>query len=254
MSDYEAQRKAFEAFMLGGKKAPVPTTPSPRVSPSIPSPRTSSARTPQKRLSAAVAAFEGRVKDWIAVDDHLYVVFQSIANLRERLAITSRCLASLEDEPSITEWKQFGYRPVVRLTREDLELTLDDELLQHEKMMVEARRAVSQMAEDQEALGRRLDELLAMDEGTESVEECRQLAASMAGELYRKQTLADDVLVSADDSLFGGYADGDGEGSLRAARRCVSRWPRSHKDSNLRDHVELLQSILQKQMRNDDCN
>jgi len=131
------------------------------------------------------------------------------------------------------------------LTVEDLELTLTYELLQHEKMTSLCRRLMSQLAQEQDAMGRRLDELMMVAMAASAAdfsvdvdkalvdddedyrlsvvskeEECRQLYMATSRELYRKQILAQRLFDSIDDSTLSlyYYSDHLGEDSDDATR------------------------------------
>ena len=263
----EEAKRAFQEFMLGTKSnrevEETIRTPSP-------SKTTSSQQVLQKTIRKyhqVIKAFEGALaRDWLEVDDNLAQVMQSIANLRHRCWHASRLLSSQEeeedDDDEMKPWQGQGYRKAERkasyLNRDDLELALSHDLLQHERMMAGARRLLLSLQQAQEALGRRLEELLLFHmeastiiEETDSsllnkVDECQHLYCTTASELYRKQAMAEQVLKSANDSLLYQETKGEYEESpspLLIAQRCADKWPRTHKESNLLDHVVLLRKL-----------
>jgi len=273
-----------------------------------------------KRLEVSCRGFRRLVGEWLDVDDQCGTVVDSIANLRKRCSNTGANLAKAKEQQeegdgdnfsrtgsggscisSSSRWKQSGYRGrnngaggefASCLTVDDLELTLSDELVRHEKMVALLRRLLGQLSQQQEAMGRKLDELVSAagscvssssshavsyyhsggdyneedggdddDKEEEEVyaaaakeEECRQVFAATARELYRKQVLAQglifDVVAEADDSVvqvddgavvpsFAGLVDS----GAAAARKCAQRWTRTGPRSELRDYLPFLAAI-----------
>jgi len=259
----EAQR-AFQEFMLGGsKKGGVKET---TAAPSPYSKDSSSQQVLQKTIrkySQIIKAFQGTLAtDWLEVDDNLAQVMHSIANLRHRCWLTSRLLASHEEE-DIKPWQGSGYRRKEQkggqLNQSDLELALTHDLLQHERMLGGARRLLLSLQQAQEALGRRLEELLLfhlealpmIEEHNSSlvvkVEECQQLYGATANELYRKQTMAEQVFESVKDTLLFQEAKeeyDDARSPLLIAQRCADKWSRTHKESHLVSYKVLLQKLV----------
>lgn len=297
--DEYAARAAFARFMLTGKKhmeskqaqessiTPFSVSPSPALQLAF----TKTLRKYQPILSAFYGCL---VRDWLQVDDNLGQVFYSVANLRQRVWLTSRLLAKIQPPQSQAQtqnprcsnrWKGRGFvdASAAVLPNEDLRLALTHDLLQHERMLAGVRKLLAAMSQAQDALGRRLDELLShhMDayelvrvmqeeeddappetlaalEGTAAkVEECQLLYVQTAQDLYRKQTLAARVLDSAvNDALFfraadqdnddlGGDDDDIGATSPRqVAQQCVDAWPRTHRSSHLRSSAAVLQDLM----------
>jgi hypothetical protein len=256
-----------------------------------------------KEYRTICKAFEGvLVRDWLDTDENnLEQVMQSIANLRERIWETSRLLLeikSIQDSSAAAGWKGLGYRGGRGkgcLMGEDLELALDHDLLQHERMLTGARRLLATMGQAQDALGRRLDELYHFAATTEGLsvfndddeddygeresrdfnsklEECQSLFTATSNELYRKQMLAEEVLLSCNDYLLYSNSEEDEdmlvstagseeerEGGYKniysiqknphqIAQRCADQWSRTSKmntnNSYLYESRTILDNIL----------
>ncbi|GKY91868.1 hypothetical protein MPSEU_000158400 [Mayamaea pseudoterrestris] len=281
MMDDDEQRKAFQAFMLGGNKqalqqspSPLQSSPSPLTSPSTNKKRNHAAF--RRKYASALAAFDSCFcKHWLDADDQLLACVGSIANLRQRIFVSSRALvlqkaedANREDDQDLrmrTCYKSHGYRQVVSssssssssnycLSRGDLELTLTDELLQHERMTSLARRLISSLHQDQETLGRRLEELLLMlhldeEPATEfaaMLDERRQLYLATSHELYRKQRLLQQLFDSiSDDMLFqeGLEANDNDASPRRVAKQIAKVWSRLSSTSHLYCYKELIEKL-----------
>jgi hypothetical protein len=298
VQDEEAMRAAFAAFMLH---------PSSQTSPPPQSPQSQTHNSAVTAFSKALRkykpitnAFHGTLaRDWLEVDDNLGQVMASISNLRERCWLTSRLLAkqqlqlqqqsrngsssrgpntNISSKPS---WKGRGFREDPQKTAlavDDLELALSHDLLQHERMLAGARKLIHFLGEAQDALGRRLDELLlhhmemyryldysVTQEGFSAfegiaikVDQVQQLYSQSSKELYRKQSLVAQVIDSVRDALLfrekevfgygsdggGGNGDDDAERSPRAvAQRVVDQWPRTHRDSHFYASAALLRDV-----------
>jgi hypothetical protein len=250
----------------------------------IPSPvvakdaRKSSSSSPvnKKRYLPALQAYSVVLAQrWLETDDQLGAVVNSIANLRLRLWETSRLLHEAKEKGrnGSAPWKTFGYREDRRRDSclqdvADLEMTLDHDLLQHERMLSVLRKQIAALGQAQDMLGRRLDDLYVQqhaaeeeeEEGTEEetlmlllwLDECQLVFAGTARELYRKQRLAEQILGSVENRLLAPFDDEDvvsedtDEGLLphRLAQRCSDQWSRTHKDSYLSDSC--LQSTMRK--------
>jgi hypothetical protein len=281
-------------FMLGtskGQSSPLPTTPR---SATLSSNNTSSewlqSSSPKTTSSSGTivqirkAFCHTLTQDWLETDDTAHQVMHSVANLRERLWHTSQLLLlettkACNKEPNGNTagilWKQCGYRggsggcasssELCFLTVDDLQMALDHDLQQHERMLVNLRRLLSATGLAQEALGRRLDEwyrlsLLLSEEQQQqpqglSLDDCHNLFTATANELYRKQMLAaqvlessasDDLLVRADDDEQNRHADDDDSSPRRIAHQCCAQWPRTHKESHLLEYEALLKEMQQK--------
>lgn len=224
---------------------------------------TSTPKSATKKVRSVAAAFAKCMADWLDTDDTAYEVMQSIANLRERIWHISKQLASMKLSAKQAEWKRNGYRNIdddnELLNIDDLELALHHDVLQHERMLTSLRKILSAMAQEQEALGRRLDEFYKLDEANTqtiqvsflSLEDCQVLFTATASELYRKQIMTEKVLNSVDDRLlYREDADDDGssvidESPRRLAQRCSEHWSRTHKDCCLLEFADVLKKLEQ---------
>lgn len=170
--------------------------------------------------------------DWFDIDSTAWQLLRSIANLRERLWHGSRFQKLLEDG-SLNDSTGGG------LNRQDLDLMMDHDLIQHEKMLTQLRRTMAQLAQSQDALGRRLDECFRcieeinqMDEAW--LEKACNLYKATAQELYRKQVLAQNVLRDAGSSgLLGENVPDEIESPRQVAKSAAEKWSRSCKESHL---------------------
>jgi hypothetical protein len=257
--------RAYQDYMLRGAKpnsnkktptAKVPfstTSPSERSS-SSPRAKWKGAPSPsprQKHLSVLHRSFQSSVRAWVETDDQLLQVSRSVANLRDRIWVTSRALTALREEehhrphhPSADRgWMEQGYRPSApslppSLPEHVLQVALSDSLVQHEKMLALFRQLVSQLSQDQDALGRRAEDLFLLQVQEEEEDEwtgrpqtwrgrrdgatndddeekrsggratddpaqgCVELHAACARELYRKQRLAQLLLGSTTNAML----------------------------------------------------
>jgi len=244
----------------------------------------------EKIFYSIIQAFQKCLHQWLQTDDQLLQVVHSIANLRARCWYTSRAFKKWDDIENDeakqamgkntieTRWKCFGYhdRHPTRwmLPRDDLDLALSDELVQHEKMMALLRRLLSDLDQLQQMLSRRLDEVVTfyLEEQTflddsesllsaETMEECQQLFTATASELFRKQVLAQKVFDSTRDSLLcpdetnlsytnttrphASMTVADEQETPRGiAKTCADDWHRSCDQSHLEPFGKLFEKIL----------
>jgi len=109
----------------------------------------------RKQFSQKLNAFQAVLeKDWLEQDDHIGDVVASIANLRERIHVSSKHLHAFSEmanmpgqDPAVAAAQGYGFRThipshysgsptvVSHLTKDDLELALSHGLIQHEKML-----------------------------------------------------------------------------------------------------------------------
>jgi uncharacterized protein YfiM (DUF2279 family) len=304
--DQEAMRAAFAAFMMHGKPQEVSSSPPPQSPQSQANSASSAFSKALRKYKPITNAFHGTlVRDWLEVDDNLGQVMASIANLRERCWLTSRLVSKqkqqqqsknswssreggmnmLRSNPSKNtirqkpSWKGHGFRvdaEKMTLAEDDLDLALSHDLLQHERMLAGARKLIHSLGEAQEALGRRLDELLlhhmetyryldysmtpdgfvAFEGICSRVDHCQQLYSQSSKELYRKQSLAAQVFDSVADNLlyreravsrYGAGDGGDGDDAARSpravAQRVVDQWSRTHRESHFYSSAVLLRDV-----------
>jgi hypothetical protein len=174
-------------------------------------------------------------RDWLEVDETLGNVMSSVAHLRCRIALEQQQVSQLEkhkDDQNNDDWKTWGFHARDRhlagmtLTRADLHMTLSRDLLQHESMCSTARRLLASLAQTQDALGRRLDEMMQWEIMTASdgennndddnctmvISACQQLYSKLALELYRKQCLVHQVLESVHNGILWSKMDDEDHG------------------------------------------
>jgi signal transduction histidine kinase len=257
MSEADDVRRAFEQFMMGGNDK------FPAVAQEVVKSNNMERLEAEEELLVKKAerkywqilkAFQGTLeRDWLQVDDNLHDVVSSIANLRGRIAMESRLLAKKD---SVNLWNGHGYHATpCSLRREDVELALSYDLRQHEKMMTGARTLLASLSEAQEALGRRLEELmlhhfLEMKQSitlwASVVDRLQQVFCELAMELYRKQVLVQSLLDAVNDNLLVAQDDESAEEYVnprRVADKCCQEWPRGSKKSNV--SVKVLDGLLQ---------
>ena len=211
--------------------------------------------------------------EWLDMDNQLEAVVGSIDNIRSRLPMESRILHTIKDEDdweSKKPWDGYALGYSTRrehnfaLRVEDIRLAQGHDLEQHEKMLAGLRRLLSAISEVQEALGRKLDELMGlhweccedMDLRSEHsslssismqtlVDEASLIYNQLAMELYRKQGLVKGLLDSVADDMIEPDersahevvgAGGDdilnvGRSSKGAASSCSKEWPRGSENS-----------------------
>jgi hypothetical protein len=209
-------------------------------------------------------------KEWIPLDDQGQALVASIVNLRERChAITqaqaryhtdsqgfsSQASIALREPASTTlENPSLYTSPLATYwTRQDANMALSYTLQQHESAMAALRSTVAQLSSIQDVLARKW-EYIYSNSSDGDLEECRLVYTALAEEVYRKQILANKVLDASLETMF--YTDGDEKASATVqeslldglepqscqavARACLQEWPRTHKDSCVKDHVVVL--------------
>lgn len=209
----------------------------------------------QRKLASIVKAFAGTLqRDWLEVDETLGNVMSSVAHLRHRIALEQRqVVLQLEQtsnqqynnhnqdddkEEEEDDWKTWGFHEHgrdagVALTLADVHMALSRDLLQHESVCSTARKLLASLAQTQDALGRRLDEMMQFEmnhggggvvvvggeiheaDGSATtttssssskcaavVASCQQIYSSLALELFRKQRLVHQVLETVHDGML----------------------------------------------------
>ena len=211
--------------------------------------------------------------EWLDMDNQLEAVVGSIDNIRSRLPMESRILHTIKDEDdweSKKPWDGYALGYSTRrehnfaLRVEDIRLAQGHDLEQHEKMLAGLRRLLSAISEVQEALGRKLDELMGlhweccedMDLRSEHspstlismqtlVDEASLVYHQLAMELYQKQGLVKELLDSVADDMIEAEErsaqevvgpGGDdimnvGRSSKGAASSCSKEWSRGSENS-----------------------
>ena len=228
------------AFLVGDRGASTDDTHSSPQRNSLPAPSTKSAdqrRTPggsrntPRNIKRVSASFHSTLRnDWIGTDDLTLQIVKSIANLRERLWQGNKFLRTLREEEEQAVVDGGGMVP------DDIVLMLDHDLKQHENMMAQLRRSVAQMAQAQDAIGRRLDEwykCCGSDEEEHSLEDALQLYKATGCELYRKQLLTQDICISGGSVGLLQEETDTVENPRQIAKEICEKWARKHKESHL---------------------
>lgn len=281
-SEEEEVQMAFEQFMMGGgkkKKKNTTTITTTRKHNSNNNEKQVLLKKAEKQYWTILNAFRGTLeRNWMHADDQLEQLVASISNLRGRTRMESRYLY-MEKSKTMKPWSAGGYRRGAvnesGLTRDDVELALSHDLLQHEKMMAGARTLLSSLSDAQEALARRLDEWMLHDMDTlhlmqslgdvetspsslETVmgatDKLQDVFASLALELYRKQLLIQSLLDAVNDDLLVRNDDDDDDDDekddlgmdvnpRRVAEKCLREWPRGSKESHV--DVKVLDALLE---------
>mmetsp|Transcript_24477 Transcript_24477/g.59943 ORF Transcript_24477/g.59943 Transcript_24477/m.59943 type:complete len:244 (+) Transcript_24477:338-1069(+) len=239
----DPSQEAFQAYMLGSKAPSSLKTPTPSKASSTPS---SSSRKGTKRFGPIVAAFRGRVEEWVQTDNQLNNVLNSILNLRNRIWWERKKLE--ESNRKQDSWNGAGFRRSNHsfLLQEDLESALSHDLLQHEKMLAGARTLISSMAQAQDGMGRRLDEFFQMETLSNNAQNVLdamlQVFHFLGEELYRKQCLVSRVIDSCNDGLLvDGLQEEKLDGNPRSvAKQCYNGWLSRNTRKNEWDVVDRL--------------
>mmetsp|Transcript_26922 Transcript_26922/g.63234 ORF Transcript_26922/g.63234 Transcript_26922/m.63234 type:complete len:278 (-) Transcript_26922:2163-2996(-) len=225
---------AYQEFMLGKRNSGVPTPP-----------KETYRRTAKKKSGyrLVLRAVQGRLEEWMEIDQKLEDILRSIANFRDRIYWESHYLGnqSVSDERSIPVWNQkkateqrpswnnYGFRTRSSihsnnniLYKQDVILALDHDLLQHERMLSALRSLLASLAKIVEEIGRRLDDWMlqnlsdqndGVSEETEfkilvkeenMIELAQEVYSRLALDLYMKQKIATQVLDSCHNGLLSG--------------------------------------------------
>jgi len=217
---------------------------------------------------------------WIDIDDQTLQVVHSISGIRHRLPLQMKQSKKYEESKINTQndsLKFQGYNQTLisssssllhdskqrdltwLLQREDIELALSYDLIQHEKMMEGLRSLLSNLAETHESLSRTLDEIMkfhlqqqevlinydkhysslswtSYQKTSELVGVLNDLFQMLSMELYRKQMLTNSILDSADDRIllsdqedwFGSHVGNDPNDASpkKIIKYCLDCWSR----------------------------
>ena len=218
---------AYQEFMLGKGKAPKSPTPVKNYDA-----KKHHSDSKKKGRRPILRALQGRLEEWKETSQKFEGVVRSISNLRDRIYWESSCLATQfgsDPEQDHPPWRQSGFRSSFAnqkssnaLMKEDVQLALDHDLLQHERMLSAVRSLVASLAQTVDEIGRRLDEWmlqtlidqseLVLDERTlatqlkeqNAFELAQEVYSLLASDLYQKQKMATKVFESCHDGVFGG--------------------------------------------------
>lgn len=278
MEDEDAVREAFANFMMKGNSKRTTSSPSslPKVTnanETVEMKKTQEMQMMKKcerKFWQILRAFQGTLqRDWIDVDDNLGGVVSSIANLRRRIVMESRKIQEQKNELIQASWKSCGSRSSfgMELTVDDINLALTHDLIHHEKMMAGARALMASLAEAQESLSRRLEELMVhvkesmdiircleyFDYQSSSIETLlgmidglQEIFKTLALELFRKQISVQTVLESSNDDVMGTGVERvtrKGSDPQALASRCSMNWSRQSPLSCVDDRA--IQKLLQ---------
>lgn len=229
---------AYEQFMLGGKqnKQQQAAQKSPFGRASIVADK-SKHYSNQKDLNVIFKMFQSCVNDWIDNDQHALKVLESISHLRERILWETKEMSKIttgrqHDCTSNDQlrWHGHGLRSsssscssAIRgwvasgcLSLSDIELALDHDLLQHERMMAALRGVVATMGQNLDTIGRRLDDWMvaqqkqelhsqrAMDnlKWSSKLDSAQHLFVALSEDLLWKQKAVDRIVQSYHDGLL----------------------------------------------------
>ena len=254
--DDHNHQQAFMEFMLRGKGFKSPSNSTNRsTNQPIQHPQTDLNNSWKKlhqrqhnQEGSIMKALRGSWEEYKEMDHHLKEIMESIANLRDRIFWESQKVLQLQDNGNsknntrITrEWNYHGFRgngscqPAKGrndnvswvICRQDVELALSHDLLQHERMLTSARSVMSSLAQIVDAMGRRLDEWMLLIElnETSKLDEYLQLYTWLGTELYRKQMLVQDVLESCHDGMVHESEEpSENNDPRKISRKCVEEW------------------------------
>ena len=250
------------------KKKRPSTGPSPQKQKAIPpSPITFSSpskveQSTKKRYYQLLRSFSNKIQQsWFEVDDQILAILESIVGIRTRLPLEWKLLNSYDafgernDDEKGTEadWKCHGFRRTsgghhpFHLHRNDVQLALNNDLEQHEKMMTALRSLIAELSECHDSLGRLVDTIWTFhvdnqqdaddteyEENNEYndmeilVQNASDLFQILSEELYRKQCLIPSIIATTHDEMLGESSNPIGAGSapLEEARRCHRLWSR----------------------------
>lgn len=270
----DAMRLAFEQFMMSGRGGPNNNSNNYE---SITTASTKHELMTQNRFNQQMYAnikrywqifrnFANTVqKEWLDLDDEAYRVIQAVSEVRNRLSMEAGLELKFQDAMIQKHpWARHGHAfnfSQINIQRQDVELALSHDLEQHEKMMVGLRSLFSKWSECHESLMRQTDVMMMhhfdcrkddyhdVTFSTTSLENAASLTEVMTNmlkmlslELYRKQSLVQMILETANDNLV--IQDEDKRrwrkrhyhheneswedlSPVELAKRCCRQWPRT---------------------------
>lgn len=229
-----------------------PTKPEPTFSPSL----SKLEQFTKKRYYQLLRSFSNKVlQSWFEVDDQMLAVLENIVSIRGRLPLEWKMLDSYDKnrgklkgkEKYDQDWKWHGYRGTnqsetpTHLHRADVQLALNNDLEQHEKMIGALRSLISELSETHDSLGRLvdtiwafhlerqqdLDEIEEEDEMHVLVQHASDLFQMLSTELYRKQCVISSVIATVNDEMLGLNTNADtGNTPLKLAKDYHKSWAR----------------------------
>ena len=245
------KKKKKKKLMGGTATLPKPPSTPPMISigSSISTSSTSSSATKQKskekkRYYQLLHSFNDKVTHtWIHIDDQILTVLQNVVSIRSRLPLEWKVLHSShlktddvnpqadDYDRDEEEWKQHGLQGKLKETpfsfhlhTSDVQLALNHDMIQHEKMIAALRTFMTNLSECHEALSRVVDTLWKFyldciqdrieedgekdnkeDDGDmqNMVDNVTEVYQMLSSELYRKQKLIPQILESTQDEILG---------------------------------------------------
>jgi hypothetical protein len=234
-------------------------------------------QTTKKRYYQLLRTLSNKIQQsWFEIDDEILAVLENIVSIRGRLPLEWKLLNSYnvsnttsydEIEMEKDDWKCAGFRGKIEavqhplhLQQNDIQLALDHDLEQHEKMIGAVRSLISELSECHESIGRLVDTILTFhldchqddddnniridreDENNErseldlQVHNSTEFFHALSTELYRKQCMIPTLIESINDQLLGvGSDQASTENSpLTVAKRCHKAWARQIDDHLLK--------------------
>lgn len=223
----------------------------------------------KKRYYQLLKSFSNKVQQsWFEVDDQMLAVMESIVSIRGRIPSEWKMLSSYDNNRMSCKekvmngqaWKCHGYRGKTELRRpmhlhrSDVQLALDNDLEQHEKMVGALRSLISELSETHDSLGRLVDTIWAFhlecqqdriedeNENEEQseihmlVQNASDLYQTLSTELYRKQCLIPKVIATINDEMLGSEFDPTSSENfpLKVARDSYKSWARRIDPDTLR--------------------
>jgi hypothetical protein len=236
------------------------TTTPPKTEPiSSPSPSKLNQST-KKRYYQLLRSFSNKIQQsWFELDDQMLAVLENIVSIRGRLPLEWKMLSLYDNTRPCKEqgmggqnWKHAGCRGThetqhsLHLHRADVQLALDNDLDQHEKMISALRSLISELSETHDSLGRLVDtiwmfhldsqevilevedENKEQDEMDSLVQNINVMFQVLSTELYRKQSLIPALIGSINDEMLCASLDPVSTEStpLEVARICHKDWRR----------------------------
>ena len=222
----------------------------------LPSPNKKMDQSTKKRYYQLLRSFSNKIQQsWFELDNQILAILKSIVGIRERLPLEWKLLKTYDDTArskeeglEVEDWKEHGFRGKnenrpLHLHRDDVQLALENDMEQHEKMISALRSLVTELSECHESLGRVVDTIWTfhldcqhdidkvMDDGNEQefdalVQNATALFQVLSTELYRKQCLITSVIETINDEILGegSNTNGSEDTPVEVARACAKYW------------------------------
>lgn len=231
----------------------------------------------KKRYYQLLRSFSDKIQyTWMDTDDQILSVLENIVSIRGRLPMEWKLrkrMMSGENCPEIDEgevWKYCGFQGKPKeadysfhLQVSDVQLALDHDMTQHEKMIAALRSLMTTLSDFHESLGRLVDtiwqfhldcceeisgdaekdgeEVTLSDEMETLVQNATDLFQMLSVEMYRKQTLITFVVDTTQNDIFGAnkqkLVETEGDEPLKVVRKCCKAWPRTAPESSVDERL-----------------